>query len=74
MKTGSTKGREDKGLSGYLYFGCVLGLLVMCCGMSVGFSVYNKYLFSGPIPVKESRMSTIVTFSDLVVPLFRHRF
>mmetsp|Transcript_22354 Transcript_22354/g.35915 ORF Transcript_22354/g.35915 Transcript_22354/m.35915 type:complete len:363 (-) Transcript_22354:109-1197(-) len=50
MKTGSTKGREDKGLSGCLYFGCVLGLLVMCCGMSVGFSVYNKYLFSGPIP------------------------
>mmetsp|Transcript_5804 Transcript_5804/g.11511 ORF Transcript_5804/g.11511 Transcript_5804/m.11511 type:complete len:384 (+) Transcript_5804:54-1205(+) len=35
--------------SGCLYALGVALLLAACCAMSVGFSLYNKYLFSGPI-------------------------
>uniref|UniRef100_A0A7S3ZAN3 Sugar phosphate transporter domain-containing protein n=1 Tax=Lotharella globosa TaxID=91324 RepID=A0A7S3ZAN3_9EUKA len=35
--------------SGCLYTLAVIALLVVCCGESVGFSVFNKYIFSGPL-------------------------
>jgi len=40
---------EKKEATGCFYTLAVIALLIICCGESVGFSVYNKYIFSGPL-------------------------
>mmetsp|Transcript_10996 Transcript_10996/g.16440 ORF Transcript_10996/g.16440 Transcript_10996/m.16440 type:complete len:367 (+) Transcript_10996:2-1102(+) len=47
VESSSQDGKKE--LTGTLYTVVVVALLIICCAESVGFSVYNKYIFSGPL-------------------------
>eukprot|EP00954_Amorphochlora_amoebiformis_P026696 1380833-Amorphochlora_amoeboformis.AAC.2 len=49
MKPVAPASRTIASPTGALYAAAVTALLIICCAQSVGFSVFNKYIFSGPL-------------------------
>ena len=44
-----SKERREDGPKGFMYAAIVVTLLIICCAESVAFSIFNKWLFSGPL-------------------------